>query len=77
MTHVFPVCDGAIISSAVKHIPLAGSDITKYIVQALKDRGEQFMAQDGTEIATKIKEKYGYVCTLDISQMFWRNTNTF
>ena len=42
VTHVFPVCDGAIISSAVKHIPLAGSDITKYISQALKDRGENF-----------------------------------
>ena len=28
VTHVFPVCDGYVISSCVKHIPLAGRDIT-------------------------------------------------
>ena len=62
MTHVFPVCDGAIIESCVKHIPLAGSDITKFVRESIKDRGEVFKAEDGTEIAVKIKEKYGYVC---------------
>ena len=62
VTHVFPVCDGAIIESCVKHIPLAGSDITKFIRESIKDRGEVFKAEDGTEIAVKIKEKYGYVC---------------
>ena len=30
VTHVFPVCDGYVISSCVKHIPLAGRDITAY-----------------------------------------------
>ena len=30
--------------------------------QMLKDRGEKFKAEDSTEIASKIKEKYGYVC---------------
>lgn len=30
VTHVFPVCDGYVISSCVKHIPLAGRDITQY-----------------------------------------------
>ena len=63
VTHVFPVCDGHIISSAVKQLPLAGGDITKYVRQILMDRGEQFNAVDGHEIATKVKEKYGYVCT--------------
>ena len=63
VTHVFPVCDGAIIESCVKHIPLAGRDITDFVRQGLKDRGEPFKAEDGTEIAVKIKEKYGYVCT--------------
>ena len=28
VTHVFPVCDGYVISSCVKHIPLAGRDIS-------------------------------------------------
>ena len=61
VTHVFPVCDGYVISSCVKHIPLAGRDITNYILQSLKDRGETFKAGDGVEIAAKIKEKYGRV----------------
>jgi len=30
VTHVFPVCDGYVISSCVKHIPLAGRDITSF-----------------------------------------------
>lgn len=62
VTHVFPVCDGFVIGSCVKHIPLAGRDITKFTLQALKDRGEKYHPEDSTEIAMKIKEKYGYVC---------------
>ena len=33
VTHVFPVCDGYVISSCVKHIPLAGRDITQFTLQ--------------------------------------------
>jgi actin-related protein 3 len=33
VTHVFPVSDGSVIASCVKHIPLAGKDITKFILQ--------------------------------------------
>lgn len=62
VTHVFPVCDGYVISSCVKHIPLAGRDITSFTLQSLRDRGETWPAADSNEIAMKIKEKYGYVC---------------
>jgi len=62
VTHVFPVCDGFVIGSCVKHIPLAGRDITKFTLQSLKDRGEKYPPEDSNEIAMKIKEKYGYVC---------------
>lgn len=62
VTHIFPVCDGYVIGSCVKSIPLAGRDITNYTLQALKDRGEKFPPEDSSEIAAKIKEKYGYVC---------------
>ena len=62
VTHVFPVCDGYVISSCVKHIPLAGRDITNFTLQMMKDRGEKIPAGDAHEIAAKIKEKYGYVC---------------
>lgn len=63
VTHIFPVCDGYVIGSCVKSIPLAGRDITNFILQSLKDRGEKFPAKDSNEIAARIKEKYGYVCS--------------
>lgn len=62
VTHIFPVCDSYVIGSCVKNIPLAGRDMTQYILQSLKDRGEKFPPEDSNEIAAKIKEKYGYVC---------------
>ena len=30
VTHVFPVSDGYVIGSCVRHVPLAGRDITKF-----------------------------------------------
>ena len=33
VTHAFPVSDGFVIGSCVKHIPLAGRDINKFILQ--------------------------------------------
>jgi actin-related protein 3 len=62
VTHVFPVADGFVIGSCVKHIPLAGRDITKFVLQELKDRKEPLPSEDALEIARTIKEKYGYVC---------------
>ena len=59
---MFPVADGYVIGSCVRHIPLAGRDITKFTLQHLRDRGEKFPAEDSLDIAAKIKERYGYVC---------------
>lgn len=61
VTHVFPVCDGYVIGSCVRSIPLAGSDITKFIQQELKNRKEPLPAGQLHEIATKIKEQHCYV----------------
>jgi actin-related protein len=47
---VFPICDGAVIPSAVQDIPLAGSDITEYIKNELKAR-ENLSAGDLNEVA--------------------------
>lgn len=55
VTHVFPVSDGFVIGSCVRHIPLAGRDITKFILQHLRDRGEKFPGEDALDIAQKIK----------------------
>jgi actin-related protein 3 len=53
----------------VKHIPLAGRDITKFVLQELKDRKEPMPSEDVLEIARTVKEKYGYVCK-DVAQEF-------
>lgn len=62
MTHVFPISDGFVISSCVRHIPLAGRDITKFVLQHLRDRGEKLPSEDAMDIAQKVKERFGYVC---------------
>jgi actin-related protein 3 len=62
VTHVFPVSDGFVIGSCVKHIPLAGRDITKFTLNMLRDRKEPMPSEDALEIARVVKEKYGYVC---------------
>lgn len=62
VTHVFPVSDGFVIGSCVKHIPLAGRDITKFVLNQLRDRKEPVPDADALEIARQVKEKYGYVC---------------
>lgn len=56
MTHVFPVSDGYVIGSCVRHIPLAGKDITKFIMNHLRDRGERLPSDgDAVKISERIK----------------------
>ena len=64
VTHVIPVAEGYVIGSAIKHIPLAGRDITYFVQQLLRERGESanIPAEDGRRVAEKIKEDYSYVC---------------
>ena len=38
VTHIIPVVDGFVISSCIKHIPLAGSNMTNFIADILRDR---------------------------------------
>ncbi|KRX09666.1 hypothetical protein PPERSA_02538 [Pseudocohnilembus persalinus] len=72
VTHIIPISDGYVIGSCIKHIPLAGRDITKFISQMLKDRGEtkKFPIQDLERVAVQIKEKYGYVSEGDLAAEF-------
>lgn len=65
VTHVIPVCDGFVIGSCIKHIPLAGRDITKFIMQMMKDRGEPIPQEDLRQVAKEVKEKYSY-CAGDL-----------
>jgi actin-related protein 3 len=51
VTHVFPVASGTVIGSCMKHIPLAGRDITKFIMTMLKDRKEPIPQEDAMDVA--------------------------
>jgi actin-related protein len=55
VTHVFPVSDGFVIGSCVRHIPLAGRDITKFVLEHLRERGEILPGEDAMDIAQKVK----------------------
>ncbi|KAI0216887.1 Arp2/3 complex subunit, actin nucleation center [Massospora cicadina] len=71
VTHVIPVADGYVIGSALKHIPIAGSHITKFVMQLLRDHGETIPPDMLMDIARQIKEKHSYVCQ-DIVKEFKR-----
>jgi actin-related protein 3 len=58
VTHVIAVAEGYVIGSAIKHIPIAGRDITSFIQSLLRDRGE---ADTSLKTAERIKEEYCYV----------------
>jgi actin-related protein 3 len=62
VTHVIPVAEGYVIGSCIKHIPLAGRDITAFIQQILRERKEDVPGEYSLEAAKRIKEQYCYVC---------------
>jgi len=62
VTHVIPVAEGYVIGSCIKHIPLAGRDITGFVQKLMRDRGEPVPPEDSLEVAKKVKEMHSYVC---------------
>nr|CAX74889.1 Actin-like protein 3 [Schistosoma japonicum] len=62
VTHVIPVVDGYVIGSCIKHIPIAGRDITSFIQHLLRDRETNIPPELSMEVAKQIKERYSYVC---------------
>ncbi|KAM3586951.1 Actin-related protein 3 [Umbelopsis sp. WA50703] len=63
VTHVIPVAEGYVIGSSIKSIPIAGRDISKYVQQLLRERGETGIPpEDSLFVAESIKEQYSYVC---------------
>lgn len=65
VTHVIPIVHGYPISNNIKHIPIAGRDITKFVMQALRDRKEKIPTDEFQEVSRLIKENYCY-CAPDI-----------
>lgn len=62
VTHVIPVAEGYVIGSSIKHIPLAGRDITNFIMQMQRDRDEKVPPELALDVAKRVKEMYSYVC---------------
>ncbi|KAI8840571.1 actin-like protein 3 [Chytridium lagenaria] len=62
VTHVIPVAEGYVIGSSIKHIPIAGRDITAFVQQLLRERENSIPPEESMEVARRIKELYSYVC---------------
>ena len=64
VTHVIPCAEGYVIGSAIKHIPIAGRDITQFVLNLMRERGEMTNVppEDQLKVAGKVKEQYSYVC---------------
>ena len=53
--------DGAVIPSAIKHIPIAGNDFTKFIQDLIRDREKTLPPDESFNMARRIKEQCCYV----------------
>ncbi|KAF8199631.1 actin-related protein Arp3 [Pholiota molesta] len=64
VTHVIPCAEGYVIGSAIKHIPIAGRDISQFVLNLMRERGEMANVppEDQLKVASKVKENYSYVC---------------
>jgi actin-related protein 3 len=65
VTHVIPIAHGYPISNNIKHIPIAGRDITEFVMGSLRDRKEKIPNNELKEISRIIKENHCY-CAPDI-----------
>ncbi|CAI8009373.1 Actin-related protein 3 [Geodia barretti] len=57
VTHIIPVAEGYVIGSCIKHIPIAGRDITYFIQQLLRERESGIPPEQSLETAKAIKPK--------------------
>lgn len=62
VTHIIPVSDGYVIGSCIKHIPIAGRDITDFVFNLMKDRETGIPASEAKRIAREVKESTTYCC---------------
>jgi len=60
---VIPVVDGFVIGSSIKSIPIAGKDLTQFVQQLMRERGEKIPPEESMATAQKVKELHSYVCS--------------
>lgn len=68
-THVVPVAEGYVIGSSIKSIPISGKDVTLFVQQLMRERGENVPPEDSFEVARQVKEMYCYTAS-DIVKEF-------
>lgn len=61
--------EGYVIGSCIKHIPIAGRNITSFIQSLLREREVGIPPEQSLETAKAIKEKHCYICP-DIAKEF-------
>ena len=61
VSHTVPIYEGFAIPNAIQKILLAGTDLTAYLREILKDRGLYFTTPAELEIVRDIKESMTYV----------------
>jgi len=61
ITHICPVAHGHSISEGIKSLPLAGRNITEYLIKLLSRRGYIFNASADFETVKKMKEDMAYI----------------
>lgn len=69
VTHCIPVAEGYVIGSCIKHIPIAGRNITYFIQSLLRDREPNIPPEQSLETAKAIKERFCYICP-DLAKEF-------
>ncbi|KAL0216429.1 hypothetical protein P9112_008613 [Eukaryota sp. TZLM1-RC] len=62
VTHIIPIVEGYVVGSAIKHIPLAGRDITQFIAKMLRHREKSIPPHEVNAMASYAKERHSYVC---------------
>lgn len=71
VTHVIPIVDGFVVPQAIEHIPLAGRDVTNFVLERLREREKNIPPADALGVAQRIKERYCYICQ-DLAKEFRR-----
>jgi len=69
VTHCIPVAEGYVIGSCIKHIPIAGRNITYFIQSLLRERETNIPPEQSLETAKAIKERFSYICP-DLAKEF-------